>query len=624
MKKSIIIASLMLGSAMAGYSQVSRTPGDRLDAYSDAETFRSIMIDNIRRITYAGNAEDGYTHLVVNTYDGQELRLPIASASSILYTPVNTTPYEIKVIQGQNAEFRMLYNHNKPDMPDAIDPTKPYGWRGGKATDPVFYKVAPEKGYGATYTVTGQFTGMDYSKIADFILEADGDFTAQFGLGVDCLWYTMPFEPVTMEMTSYELDDYADLPILGGYFGTWVHANGSSLRTGRADAAIEFKANTTFVISTSESEPINLIDCYTYDAERSFFDHVPDPDDAAKVNTKLKVNWGMSGTFAEDGILYADAEYIPSPILENNRHYIFMPQECSFSVANVDVYGFRTLVELIPDNGDAKYVYYEDYAANHTPVSMRFVKGAKLSDSDVEAYMVSNGETILQYVRTDGADPVLKLKSAEAGTYAYTGAGSHSDLVLDGFGNATIDNITCPYTISGGIVTIALPSGSFEVVIDKDNHTYADKVDEEWNGAKMFRSTKVKGSYRGGAVADNCIVTLKLDEYVNGTSAPGYAAVIVEIPQGNGTTQKAIESGGDYIYDAAASTITVTNVSSYIYTADGWSYGRRNMTFHVSADKKSAYFGTEVFGDRLYSISRDASYILLGEENATIYANGEE
>lgn len=621
--RHIILSALMAGAAFTLQARVSTTPGDRIDAYTDATAFSSYLVDDIQSIAYKGNPLTGYTHVVLETADGT-VELPIESLSNLVYSHVDRSiPFAITVKDTDHAKFRMLYNHNDPTSPNPIDPDKPYGWRGATAGDPVFYLLAPDKGYSCTYTVEGEYSGKDYTNVTRFITTASAEITAQFGIGIECLQYVMPFEPTVMTIAAQERNDFAHLPILGLYHGGRLASGTERLRSASSDElSFELKANTTFDMSTSETDPIELIDCYTYDADAKTLAHVPDPDDVNVSPGNLKVKWGISGQFDDNGVLFINARYIPSPTMENNRHYFALDRKCNFTIASTDGGDFRYLLEIRPESGENLYYFFENYGNKRTSGTMEFTRGNSLAEVST-AYFVYDGARQVKYeLSAIGAEPVIKLKGNEAGTYTYKGSGTHSSLVLDGFGSASIDGKTCDYSLENGLVTLAL-SPELKVVIDTVNRTYTEKSADKWDGAKMFSTSKATGAYLGGEQQANCTVTLLLDQNYNGSANLGYAVVKVLIPRPDGSqAEENIGSGGAYVYDADAKTITVTNIVTYLWDGSDYVYGRRNLTFHLSDDLQSMWLGSEAIGDYLCG-KRTASYIVTGQ-SCMLYADGKE
>lgn len=624
MKKNIILTAMLAASATLANAAVTTSAGDRIDAYTSADTFSSILVDDIRSISYKGNSLTGYTHICVTMADGSTLDLPISSLSQLIYRHVDATPYEIKVIDHEHASFRMLYNHNKPDDVDPIDPTKPYGWRGGKAGDPVFFIPVAEKGYLADYSLTGAYSGKNYLDVLGFVSFVNANFTAQFGIGLDCLMYSMPFEPTIMTMSAIERTDYEGMTVLGTYSGARISAGSSHYRTGTsAELSYTLKANTTFEFLSDESDPISLVDCFTYDEENASIENIPDPDDKNVSPEYLNVKWGITGQFTPEGILFLRARYIPNDTPENTRHYFASSTPSTFAIADGDEFGSRSILQISQKNGSDIFYLMESYGSSHRKVDVEFTKGNSVAETS-EAYISYDGARQIKFINSEGADPRMILKGLEAGSFIYTGQSSYPTLTLDGFGTATFGDTTYDYEYDGGLLTLKRPEGNLELLINLTEKTYQEKIAETWQGAKVFSTTKAVGSYQGEPEAPTSSISLCLDQDYNGTAKPGYATVKVNVKRSDSYRPlEIVGSVGTYDYDATARTITVTNIAVYSWTASGWEYTRCNLTFHIADNLKTVWLGTESIGNKLWGLKQDGSYIVTGEQ-CILYADGNE
>lgn len=614
--KHYILSALLAGTALGVNAQVTTAPGDRIDTYSDAENFSSILVDNIKSITYEGSPLTGYTHIVVTTHTST-FKMPIQEIHRLAYTPVNNTPHEIARVEDEHSEIRMYFNHNDPSSDNPIDPTKPYGWFGGPAGDPVFFMPASDKGYYNEYKVEGQYSGFNYTDVSNFVMAVTGDFTAQFGIGLDCLMYTMPFEPVTMTVTSFEKNDYEGMAILGKYVGTRLGSTTNRIISGTsAEATLEMKANTTFEFSTDEGDnSISQIDCFTYDADKNMFTHIPDPEDANKHPLEVNVVWTIDGVFEDSGLVFLEATYVPNPEIKNNRQYIVSRDSFTYTIADADDYGFRRIMEVKFDNGKSTYMLLEDYNSSHTYMTAEFAQGASMSDSPCKAYFSVNGQRKYLYTHTEGNAPVITAKGNEAGSFT----GDNGNLELDGFGEANYNGNSYSYTVDGTSINLIDADGATvaSVIIDLNTHTYKVKSEAKWNGAKEFTTTTARGGVFGYDEYETEYVTvnLTLDKTPNGADAEGKASVYICIPN---YESYVINASGDYTYDDTNSTITVSNIGIYTKVAEtgdrytDYEYKRMNIVFHVAADGKSAYIGSENVGNRIYT-SRYGSYVVTGE-----------
>lgn len=624
MKRHIIPALLLGSAAICANARVSTIPSDRIDAYTDAENFSSVLVDDIVSITYEGNPLTGYTHVVLTT-NSQTIKLPIDNLHRLAYAHVDRTPHEITMNSDDHSGFRLFLNFNDPSTPNPIDPNKPYGWRGGVANEPVLFLPVADKGYDPEYTVVGNYSGYDYTSVRNFVIAVTGDFTAQFGIGLDCFMYTMPFEPVTMTIKAIEKNDYAGLAILGTYVGARLDQTTSLLTTGSsADATLELKANTTLDFKSNEGDnSISQIDYFTYDEAKNTFAYVPDPDDVNKNPIDLNVTWGVSGKFEESGLTFVQTTYMPDAVLSNNRHYVMAREPFTYALAAADYDGMRHILEVKPQSGNPIYTFIDNYGNSHTQMTAEFAQGASIADVPSKAYFSINGERRYRYVHAStDADPEIKAKSNEEGTYT----GDNGELILDGFGEATYRGNACFYVVDGAAINLTDANGEVieSVIVDTTNHTYKIKGEAKWEGAKVFTTTTAPGSCKGGDETNFVTITLTLDKNLKGEEAIGNAIVYITIPGEDAKTN----NQGEYVYDDTDRTITVSNIPSYIKVSETGdiytdiSYARRKYVFHVSDDGKSVWLGSENLADKLY-LSRAGSYVLTGE-NCVLKAEGAE
>lgn len=624
MKRHIIPALLLSSAAICANAKVSTVPSDRIDAYTDSENFSSVLVDDIVSITYEGNPLTGYTHVVVTT-NSQTIKLPLDNLHRLTYNHVNATPHEIVMRADEHSAFRLYLNFNDPSSPDPIDPDKPYGWRGGVASEPVFFLPVADKGFRPEFTIAGQYSGYDYTSIRNFAVEVTGDFTAQFGIGLDCFMYTMPFEPVTMTIKGNEMNDYEGMEILGKYSGARIDLTEKRMASGSSGAtSIEFKANTTFEFTSKEGdENISQIDYFTYNEDKKTFAHVPDKDDVNKNPVDLNVVWGIDGSFTESGLTFIQSTYMPNAVPENNRHYVVSRTPFTYTLADADDIAYRRILEVKPENGSNIYTLIENYGSTLTPLSAEFTVGSSIADAPSKAYFSINGQRAYRYVRTSADEvPEIIAKGNEAGSYS----GENGALVLDGFGEATYRGESYFYDIDGAAINITDANGEIieSVIIDTNNHTYKIKAAAKWDGAKVFTTTTAPGSCKGGDVNDFVTITLTLDRNFKGEEAIGNAIVYTKIPGEDAT----IDNQGDYVYDDTDMTLTVSNIPSYIKVSNtgdiynDFDYARRKLVFHISEDGKSVWLGNENIGDKFY-LTRTGSYVVTGE-SCMLKAEGAE
>lgn len=618
-----LLAALLVSATLTSQARVRAEAGPRIDVYTSDSEFASVLVDDIRNITYIGSPVTGYTAIKVTTYSGNDVTLPIEAAKDIVFNHVDTSvAHEIDLKASEHGRFALYLNFNDPSSSAPIDPDKPYGWRGGKAGNPVFFNPFPQKGYTVDYAITGKYTGFDYLTINNFCYEWSGDMTAAYGIGLPALYFPMPYEPIILSMTETEIQDYAGLPILGTYQGARIGNTTGRFVTGRNHATLELKANTTMVFNSGEGDNnISQLDCYTYNEENKSFTYVPDPDDVNKNPIDLNVLWTMSGSFDENGLIFMQANYVPDAVSGNRRHYVLASEPFAYTIADADDYSFRRVMEVKPDSKDAIYYLLENYNTTRTPMTAEFTTGSSMADVPSQAYLSVNGNVAYRYTHLEGQMPEIVAKGVEAGTYT----GDKGDLVLDGFGTATFEGLKYDYTIDGAVVTLLNSEGQSagEYTIDSNAMTYKGQAGHEavWEGPMEFITETTLAAAKGGAESEIATVSLTLDRNPNGTEAPGQASVKISIPG----AMAGIHSVGAYVYDDVNNTITVANIPIIEMTGTDYSNGnmvRRPYVFHIAADKKSAYLGSENIGERLY-VTWENSYVVTGQ-SCTLKAVGAE
>lgn len=602
MKKLILTACGTTIAAMALFAG-----SDRIDiTRADGTTF-SVMTDAIRTITVGkdatATAEDGYSTVTLTAWSGEVRTARIADLTALDYVPYNRTDlFQISFGRDEHSHVQLLDCRNNDGI---MDPTKPDDWRAAVADEQPHFWALHDKGYSSTYTITGDYTGTDYTATPGFVFESKADDNL---LGVDCLTFLMPFEPVTMTSVSTINTTYDGAPFLGTYRGYELAPGADSRLTVLREAPLtmEFRGNATYVVKTTDANAFDILDLYTWDEEKNAFAYVP--YDGPKQNeVDVEIKTGVSGRFVNDGYLFADFNSILHDTPENTRHYFAGRDGFTYTLASADAAGFRQLMEAAPADGAPFYYYLESYATKRTPVSLQFLSGTTIG-APCEAYAVADGEKIFKYRLVSGGEPEFILRGSEAGTY--TGEGD--DLVLDGFGNATSGSLTGTYTIDGGRVTVSIGGETETYLVDAGTHTYTHVVAAEWTGSDVYTCDEVLGAYMGGTENRDNSVRILIDQNVNGTPNPGTAAVIVTIARHDGFgTIDAIASSGKYTYDPAAGTLTIANV--YAGTSATTS-GRRNIVLCVNDDLTALWFDSAA-GDRLYSASRDGSYVVTGPDN---------
>lgn len=600
MKKLLLSAAALATAAMSLYAA-----SDRLDIYKPDGSFVSVMVDDIKKVTVGDKQGDAYQKVVVELNDNQTIEGVIAEINGVYYRLAdNTTLFEIGLYDAPNAVVNLLDSRNNYGI---MDPTKPDDWRASEADRVPHFLIDTDKGYESTYTIVGKYTGKEYSSIPGFVFWSDHEDNL---LGIDCWAYTMPFEPVDMTAYSEILHTYDDEPFLGTYNGCEIKTSeGHLVANAEHVFQIEMRGNETYTFTSTDEQAFNVLDLYVYNYETKSFAYVPYQGEL-KNEIDLEVKFGAYGQFLDDDMIYISVIDIITNKPENTRHYLVAKDNYTYAVANADQYGFRNLVEAAAEGKTTKWYYLEDYGTTMTAVEMQFTTGSSIGDDNCTAFAVANGEKLFKYVKQSGAAPEFVLRGNEYGTYT----GAAGELVLDGFNNATLGETAYTYTLQDGLLTLSTEGVEAALyVIDITNKTYEQVIRSEWTGPKDFVREDALGAFNGGEETSDNYVRIAIDQNLNGSENVGTCAIEVKIARHDGFDPiTAIASSGKYIYDAEGKRIIVTNV---LYGTGAYSSSRHNLVLKVSDDLKTIWFDDSA-SDKVYSTSRDNSYIIAGESNA--------
>lgn len=606
--------TLIFGTLMAAAITAVSAKTDRIDLIDTDENIRSFMTEDIVSISWskAGGAAagDGYSVVNFNTVDSTA-QVQITGYKTFAFTPYDgLLPHEITFGGDGHSDIRLLYWFNDPEGNNPIDVTKPYGWRAAPADMPVFFLPDVDKGYEGAVTVRGLYTGKDYSKF----YTSYADENAQYGLGIDCQAFTMPFEPVEMKITSTELETYKGKDFLGTYKGWKLLAGNERLLKSSADTTLtmEFKANGTYVINTTDADQFDILDLFTYDETKNSFAYIPKSEEDLKNEIDLDVKFGANGVFTDDGFMFAEIRDILHDSPENVRRYFAGKKDYGMVLASADDDAYKQLLEVTPKDGQPFYYYLPDYGVRRVAATVEFASGTSIG-GDCEATVSYDGEVQFKYSLTSGQQPVFTFKGKEAGNY--TSATSTDILTLDGFGNATLAGQTYTYTIESGLITLTAASGDpLLYAIDLTDKTYEEVVDDPWTGAETYTCENALASLNGAEPAQIGIITVTFNKNLVGKPYEGYAAVAIDIARSGFSPIHAVASTGKYLYDAAAKRLIITNV---LVGTSASASGRKNLILKVADDMKSIWFD-ETATDRIYSTDRTGSYVLTGTQNTLV------
>ncbi len=604
MKKQILTFGAVCAAAMAVYAA-----SDRIDVFNKAGEMISIMVNNIQEITVGKSAAgNGFSTVNVVT-PALTIQRDIEDIADIQYSPViPSKAHDIIITNAENAKIRLLDWRNNTDVYGTaqIDPTKPADWRGCWADGNPHFLIDTDKGFASEFQVIGGYTKTVYSDNPNFIFWSMKEFNL---LGINSYSFDMPYEPVEIKASSYELDTYADAPFLGTYKG-YLLTPGANRIAHKQEATLsaEFKANTTYVITSTDEHKYDVLDLYVWDEEKNTVAYVPYEGELRNHNT-VDVKYGLVGKFGDGGILFATMHDIMEDKYENNVRYFAALGDGEVSVAAADVYNNNVLVQYVPADGSAaRYFYYSEYANYPAEATMEWSYGKNIGN-DCSGFCVVNGEKLFKYEYTGSGSPVFTFRGSEYGTYNGDGA----DLSLDGFGKCKLGDTEGTYSVQGGLITAKLGQQTHIFVIDKVAHTYTEMVSDKWDGQSHYSLEGAAGSFRGDEINNLNTMVIDMDKDFGGNDAVGTACVRFTIARTDGFSSGSgsIADEGSYIYNAETNTIIITNI--YMGTSATYS-GRSNLVLKVSDDKLSMWVDDST-SDRIYGTGRDGSYLLTGTVN---------
>lgn len=600
MKKFCLAIAVVAAASLSLYSA-----SDRLDIFKADGSFISVMTDDISNIAVLGDQTNGYHSVEVTLTNGEVLTGKIAEMGDLIYNQADrTTLFEINRVDAANARVTLLDCRNNEGV---MDPSKPEDWRASEADGIPHFLINTDKGYESAYKIVGDYTGKTYTDTEGFVFVSEAEDNL---LGIICLAFNMPFEPVSMVAESEILHTYDGEAFLGTYNGGLIATESGRISVNPAkNFSIEMRGNGTYTFTSTDEMEFNVLDLYVYNAEKGTFAYVP-YDGPLKNEIDLEVKHGADGVFVDGDFMFVDIHSVVDDKPENTRHYFAGKGNHTIVVADADAAGFRRLLEVTPESGEKQWFWIESYGSARTPVVMNFGEGTSIGEDGAVGFATVDGENIFKYQKDAGKEPQFTMRGDEYGTYS----GAAGDLDLDGFGNASLNlDFGLDYTLDGGIVTVTDLSGTTHLfVIDKADMTYTELVSTPWDGALNFVTENALGSFQGAEETSNHYVRIAVDQEFDGSAKPGYCSVEVKIRRNDGMGDlTAIASGGSYIYDAEGSRIIVTNV---YYGMDATSSKRHNLILKVAADKKSLWFDDTV-SDKVYGSGRDGSYIVAGENN---------
>lgn len=493
-----------------------------------------------------------------------------------------------------NANIRMLNRlypdgHN-PDIDEDIENEYDKKVCKGKFKQMGYFVIDATPGY--IYdapVIKGKITGNGYNAV----------YANHEGYGL-CYGFQMPAEPLDITISAREENIYDGKPFVKSYDAFWLKVRTSSLIYSEKDPTMEYELmkNTTYRISSTDDNSFSGLGFYSFDesANKFAYDY-----DKMKANLETqKTVAGLEGRYGDE-ISFVSVVNIAEPIPDNTRYYIAAGDGLVSDFISASANGNLILMSFMYDGKQRYYLYDHNDGMSLTKVDVEFETGSTIADSDASAVVEKDGQPVLRYSVEDGK-PVLATKGSEAGTYT----GDKGDLVLDGFGGATLGGVEGKYTVDGNVVRFVDGSQTETVVtIDKSAKTYSVISGEEgWTGPSNFELTTDTGQ----GLVNEVKITLVLN-------SDKTASIRAYFTSGGsfGGPEDLINDKQAYVYDAAAGTLTVTNV--YQGTGGGvWDNPvRKDIVFNVSGDKKSLEFTV----DALYSTATNRKYVVVTGKSLT-------
>lgn len=440
-------------------------------------------------------------------------------------------------------------------------------------TAPVYFIHKTDRGWTESIKITGDESKEDVAFV--WTEEGPADY------GRPCWSFTMPFEPVTIEITATEKTDFLGKPFTGEYKGHAI-APGSSQIVASSNPALtlNLSSNTSFRVKSTDAEKYDVEGCYFFDEATNTFRYDPE----YIYDEYDEPTFGIEGTWFEGDYAFVRIKNLKEPKPANTRYYFVGDKSFDYVCAANNEYATeaRTLFLIEAKNGGKSTYYYVERMEFRPKVAqLRFLKGSSINgESDV---IVSfDGEAQLRYTYTPGSTPVFRERGSEAGSYS----GSEGQLTLDGLGIATLAGKEGFYEIKGTVITCTFDGKSSEYVLDTTAKTYTAITSGEWDGPKEF-SLKADGSkaFHGGE-ASTAEIKLLLDSDFSGNETKGSYKLTVLI----GDCQlQAIARSNSYTYNPVEGTILLSKVYNGKNTTTG-GFEYVDLLLNVSSDKQTLTF----------------------------------
>lgn len=434
-------------------------------------------------------------------------------------------------------------------------------------------------GYNYEMTIVGDRTNTHYENKIYF---SDSDFDAG-----QCWILEMPAEPITFTIKSTEKTDFVGKPFVGNYSGFFINTTeiGKLEKANTPNLSVELKTNTVFEFKSTDVNNFNFRGMMSYDESDNQFEYLRESCDG----------YGLSGYWNEKMTL-AWVTNIIEDMPEHTRFYIMSKEELSDFISAGNAGGTKYLLEVRSSAGMNYYLFErENYRLREVEVD--FINGSSLGDASASGYVVENGVKLLKYT-SEGSATNLVEKGKEAGSYQPQ-SGTGDVLELDGFGGGKIGSQEGTYTIADGIVTLNCSGNETKYNIDMNAKTYTVIADEGvWNGPTTFYAEGSTLSYNGKKNTQGNVKILINPETTKATIIAQYYSDMYRM-------EDAINTTVSYVYDANASTLTLSQVLMGDETGAAW-YKRVDIVLSVSDDKQTLTF-TGI--DRLYATNNPNIYV---------------
>lgn len=537
--------------------------------------------------------------------DDKTQTLNIADFTEVKYEGVSTDWLEISRIGDEHSSVLMLDCFNNDHI---MSQDKPVDWIAERPNGTPHFLYNADFGFDATYSVEGDYTGTIYSDRPNFVYWSEKTTNK---LGIDCWAFFMPNEPVTIKTKSTERTTYLGKDFVGVYKGYQIYAEPSLVVTSSTPSmTLELKSNGSYTANSTDNNEFKVNDMYTYDEANQTFEYVFVPRKDSDFSD-YTIYYGVRGQMI-DGFCFIDMVNKIEDKPEKVRHYCLAKGDFSINYAVRDIYGTKYLVEAVTTDGTKKYFFLDNYVASITPAELNFLSGENIMSEGCKAIISLNGTAQWMY-KFDRNTPSFIEKGKEAGTYKPE-SGEAKELVLDGFGNATVEGASCTYTLEGTIVTLTVNSEVRLFMIDTTAGTYKEIVSDEWDGPEFYENVAVPGQYSGTAGTDNT-VRITFNKNLVDKDAPGKAALKITMRNEYGSTTDIVAAAQKYIYDAANKTVTLTNI--LMGDANGFN-GRKNITFKLSDDMTKLYLEGTGEAVRIYRAADPTTYVEIDLANALV------